>query len=219
MTAHLQPRARRVKILATLGPASNSLEVIMALIAAGADAFRVNMSHGAHADHAARIATVREAEKASGRPVAILADLQGPKLRVGRFAGGSAQLEAGQAFRLDADATPGDATRVQLPHKELFAALKPGARLLVDDGRLVLRVMAVAPETIDTRVEVAGRISDMKGVNVPDVVVPLPALTAKDRADLGFALDQNVDWIGLSFVQRPEDVAEARALIGGRAAL
>lgn len=219
MTAHLQPRGRRVKVLATLGPASNSLEVIAALIAAGADAFRVNMSHGAHADHAARIALVREAEKAAGRPVAILADLQGPKLRVGRFAGGGVLLEAGQPFRLDVDIAPGDATRVHLPHKELFAALQPGARLLVDDGRIVLRVRSVTPDIIGTIVEVPGRISDMKGVNVPDVVVPLPALTPKDRTDLAFALDQHVDWIGLSFVQRPEDVAEARALIQGRAAL
>ncbi len=219
MTSLIQPRGRRVKVLATLGPASNTLDMISALIAAGADAFRVNMSHGAHEDHAARIALVREAEKAAGRPIAILADLQGPKLRVGKFAGGSAQLEAGQPFRLDMDAAPGSATRVRLPHKALFSALAPGARLLVDDGRIVLRVHAVTASTIDTFVEVPGKISDMKGVNVPDVVVPLPALTTKDRTDLAFALDHHVDWIGLSFVQRPEDVAEARALIGGRAAL
>ena len=219
MNRHVEPRRRRVKVLATIGPASGSKEMMRKLIDAGADAFRVNMSHGTHEEHAARIKALRGAEAESGRPIAILADLQGPKLRVGRFAGGSAELQAGQDFRLDMGKTPGDAQRVQLPHKELFKALAPGARLLVDDGRIVLRVRAVTASVIDTIVEVPGRISDMKGVNVPDVVVPLPALTAKDRADLAFALDQGVDWIGLSFVQRPEDVAEARALIGGRAAL
>jgi len=219
MNKHVEPRRRRVKILATIGPASGTKEMILKLIAAGADAFRVNMSHGTHAEHAQRIAALRAAEAESGRPLAILADLQGPKLRVGRFAEGSAELHAGAAFQLDMDKTPGDATRVQLPHKELFAALAPGARLLIDDGRIVLRVQAVTAKTIACIVEVPGRISDMKGVNVPDIVVPLPALTAKDRTDLAFALDQGVDWIGLSFVQRPEDVAEARALIGGRAAL
>ena len=219
MAHHLQPRGRRVKVLATLGPASNSESMIAALLAAGADAFRINMSHGTPAERAALIAAIRAVEKTMGRPLTILADLQGPKLRVGRFAGGAATLENGTAFRFDRDAVPGDATRVCLPHKELFAALATGARLLVDDGKLVLRVRAVTTDIIDTLVEVGGRISDNKGVNVPDVVVPLPALTAKDRADLTFALDHNVDWVALSFVQRPEDVAEARALIGGRAAL
>ncbi|KAB7646329.1 pyruvate kinase [Polymorphobacter fuscus] len=219
MAAHLEPRARRVKVLATLGPASNSESVIAALLAAGADAFRVNMSHGTLPEKAALIAAIRAVEKSHGRPLTILADLQGPKLRVGRFAGGSATLVNGSGFRLDRVAAPGDDTRVHLPHKELFAALRPGARLLIDDGKLVLRVTAVATDAIDCRVEVGGRISDNKGVNVPDVVVPLPALTPKDRADLAFALDQGVDWVALSFVQRPEDVAEARAIIGNRAAL
>jgi pyruvate kinase len=223
MAYHLHPRSRRVKVLATLGPAADSVEAITALIAAGADAFRVNMSHGTHEDHARRIAAVRTAEKASGRPIAVLADLQGPKLRVGRFAGGRAVLEAGQSFRLDDDAAPGTASRVQLPHPELFEALSPGARLLVDDGRIVLRVTAASTgagaNIIDCTVEVPGTISDNKGVNVPDVVVPLPALTDKDRADLAFALTQSVDWVALSFVQRAADVAQARALIGGKAAL
>ena len=219
MAHHLEPRARRVKVLATLGPASSSETMIAALLAAGADAFRVNMSHGTLPEKAALIAAIRAVEKSHGRPLTILADLQGPKLRVGRFAGGSTALENGAGFRLDTDTAPGDSRRVCLPHKELFAALTPGARLLIDDGKLVLRVTAVAPQSIDCKVEVGGKISDNKGVNVPDVVVPLPALTVKDRADLTFALEQNVDWIALSFVQRPEDVAEARALIGGKAAL
>ncbi|WP_439534454.1 pyruvate kinase [Polymorphobacter sp.] len=219
MSKHVEPRRRRVKVLATIGPASGTRERMLALIDAGADAFRVNMSHGTQAEHAARIRELRLAEADSGRSIAILADLQGPKLRVGRFADGGCLLEAGQDFQLDMDPTPGDARRVQLPHRELFEALAPGARLLVDDGRIVLRVRTVASRLLHCTVEVPGRISDMKGVNVPDVVVPLPALTAKDRSDLAFALDQGVDWIGLSFVQRPEDVAEARALIRGRAAL
>jgi len=219
MSRHLEPRARRVKVLATLGPASNTEATILALLTAGADAFRVNMSHGTQPEKAALIAAIRAVEKSAGKPLAILADLQGPKLRVGRFAGGGVMLENGAAFRLDSDPAPGDATRACLPHPELFAALTTGARLLVDDGKLVLRVKAVGATTIDCTVEVGGRISDNKGVNVPDVVVPLPALTVKDRQDLAFALEQGVDWVALSFVQRPEDVAEARALIGGKAAL
>ncbi len=219
MPPHLEPRGRRVKVLATLGPASNSEAMIEALLAAGADAFRVNMSHGSLADRGALIAAIRAVEKTVGRPLTILADLQGPKLRVGCFAEGGVLLANGDAFRLDRDAAPGDRRRVCLPHKELFAALEPGARLLIDDGKLVLRVRAVSDDVIECTVEVGGRISDNKGVNVPDVVVPLPALTAKDRADLTFALEQGVDWIALSFVQRPEDVAEARALIRGKAAL
>ncbi len=193
--------------------------MIARLHAAGADAFRVNMSHGSHASQGALIAAVRAVERASGRPIAILADLQGPKLRVGRFAGGSAVLTKGQAFRFDSDTAPGNGARAHLPHPEIFAALNAGARLLVDDGKIVLRAAAVSEAAIDCIVEVPGTIKDNKGVNVPDVVVPLPALTTKDRADLDFALDAGVDWIGLSFVQRPEDVAEARRLIGGRASL
>lgn len=213
------PRARKVRILATLGPASDSAEMIQALAEAGADAFRINMSHGAHADHARRIATVRALEATLGRPTTILADLQGPKLRVGRFAGGSATLENGQRFIFDREDTPGDSTRVTMPHPEIFAAVTPGTRLLVDDGKLVFRVVEVEPKRITVEVTTGGRISDNKGLNVPDAVLPLAALTDKDRADLVFALDQGVDWVALSFVQRPEDVAEARRLIGGKAAL
>ena len=213
------PRARRVKILATLGPASASVEMIRALIVAGADAFRINMSHGTPDARGSLIANIRALESEIGRPLTILADLQGPKLRIGSFAKGKVTIERGDTFILDLDPAPGDATRVQLPHKELFTALAADARLLVDDGKIVLRCTHVAPGRITTVVVTGGTLSNNKGVNVPDVVVPLPALTAKDRADLAFALDHNVDWIALSFVQRPEDVAEARALIGGKAAL
>jgi len=208
-------RGRRVKILATVGPASSSPEMIGRLLRAGADAFRVNMSHGDHATHAQTIATIRAAEKEFGRPVAILCDLQGPKLRVGKFAEGKALIRHGAHFTLDRDPAPGTAERVCLPHPELFGVLQPGQRLLIDDGKLQLRVIKADPEAILTTAEVGGVISDRKGVNVPDAVVPVPALTEKDRRDLAFAIEHHADWIALSFVQRPEDVAEARKLMGG----
>ena len=219
MHSKTEPRRRKVRVLATLGPASSSREMIRKLFMAGADAFRLNMSHGDHAGKAALVETIRGLEKELGRPMTILADLQGPKLRVGAFADGKVELVDGQRFVLDADAAPGDAGRVQLPHRELFGVMTDGARLLVDDGKIRLRVTRVEAQRIETRVEVGGWISNSKGVNVPDVVVPLAALTEKDRRDLTFALEQHVDWIALSFVQRPEDVAEARRLIGGKASL
>jgi pyruvate kinase len=219
VTPLFTPRARKVRILATLGPASNTPEMIEKLYRAGADAFRINMSHGTQADKVGVIQTIRSLEKTLGRPMTILADLQGPKLRVGKFAGGSVMLKTGTVFKLDHDAAPGDAKRCCLPHAEIFAALEVGARLLLDDGKLVLRVTRMDGRAITTRVEVGGMLSDNKGLNVPDVVVPMAALTDKDRSDLAFALDQGVDWIALSFVQRPEDLAEARRLIGGRASL
>ena len=195
--------------------------MIRRLAEAGADAFRVNMSHGTHADHAKRIETIRALEKELERPTTILADLQGPKLRVGQFEGGKADAEEGPGLRL----RPRQGARrlrpaPSLPHKEIFGAVEPGTRLLVDDGKLVLRVTEGRPPTGSRPwSRSAARISNNKGLNVPDVVLPLAALTDKDRADLAFALDQGVDWIALSFVQRPEDVAEARRLIAGRAAL
>ena len=212
-------RQRRAKIVATVGPASAGPEVLRELFLAGADVFRLNFSHGSHADHAARLAVLRELEAETGRPIGILADLQGPKLRVGRFADGPVILQQGQAFRLDLDPAPGDAQRVNLPHPEIFAALEPGAELLLDDGKLRLRVERCDAASADTRVLVGGRLSERKGVNVPGVLLPISALTAKDRADLDAALALGVDWVALSFVQRPEDLAEARALIGGRAGL
>jgi pyruvate kinase len=219
MTKAISPRSRKVRILATLGPASNSVEMIARLYEAGADAFRINMSHGDQESKVAVIAAIRSLEKKYGRPTTILADLQGPKLRVGKFAGGKTELETGTTFILDRDKTPGDATRVELPHREIFEAIEPGARLLLDDGKLVLRVTEHDMDRITTVVVVGGALSNNKGLNVPDVVVPMAALTPKDRSDLAFAVDQGVDWIALSFVQRPEDLAEARKLIGGKAAL
>lgn len=213
------PRKRKVRILATLGPASATPDMIGKLFMAGADAFRINMSHGGHEDKAALVANIRALEKEYGHATTILFDLQGPKLRVGKFEGGRVELRTGSTFVLDRDPTPGTAKRVELPHHELFLALEKGARLLLDDGKLVLRCTKVEPDRITTRVEVGGALSNNKGLNVPDVVVPLAALTEKDRTDLSFALEQGADWIALSFVQRPDDVAEARRLIGGKAAL
>lgn len=219
MTKAMHPRSRKVRVLATLGPASSTPEMIGALHAAGADAFRINMSHGDQESKVPVIQAIRALEKITGRPTTILADLQGPKLRVGKFADGRAMLETGATFRLDRDPTPGDATRVELPHREIFESVAEGARLLLDDGKMVLRVTDYGPDWIDTRVEVGGALSNSKGLNVPDMVLPMAALTEKDRSDLAFAVDQKVDWIALSFVQRPEDLAEARKLIGGVCAL
>ena len=210
-------RRRRTKIIATLGPASSSAEMIEKLHRAGADIFRLNFSHGSHEDHAARIATIRAVEAKVGRPIGILADVQGPKLRVGRFQAGRVQLQTGQSFRLDLNPTPGDVSRVNLPHPEIISAAEIGTSLLLDDGKLRLRVTHKRPDHLETQVVVGGPLSDRKGVNVPDVALPIPALTEKDRADLAFVLDQGVEYIGLSFVQRPEDVAEAKEITAGRA--
>jgi pyruvate kinase len=212
-------RLRNVKIVATLGPASSDYETIRALFEAGADVFRLNMSHGTHEDIRARHAIIRQVESDTGRPIAILADLQGPKLRLGTFAASAHDLEDGDSFRLDLDPAPGDSRRVQLPHPEIFAALEPGASLLVNDGKLRLRVESCGPDFAECTVTVGGTISNRKGVNVPDVVLPLAALSEKDRKDLEFVCELGVDWLALSFVQRPEDVIEARALARGRAAI
>ena len=212
-------RGRKVKILATLGPASRSPEMIEKLLRAGADAFRVNMSHGDHPTHAETIANIRAAEAQFGRPLSILCDLQGPKLRVGTFAGGRAVIRHSGHFTLDRNPEPGNDTRVCLPHPELFGVLHKGQRLLIDDGKLRLIVIRADENEILCSAEVGGVISDRKGVNIPDAVVPIPALTEKDRRDLAFAIENGADWIGLSFVQRPEDVAEARRLMGGHGSL
>jgi pyruvate kinase len=212
-------RKRNVKIVATLGPSSDSLEMIRALFLAGADVFRLNMSHGTQADIARRHGQIREVEAELGRPIGILADLQGPKLRCGVFADGPVLLKEGQTFRLDLDETPGDVTRVGMPHPEIFAALQVGSTLLVNDGKIRLKVTERSPQHAVTEVMVGGEISNRKGVNVPDVVLPLAALSKKDRADLEFACELGVDWLALSFVQRPEDVYEARELADGRAAI
>jgi pyruvate kinase len=212
-------RVRNAKVLATLGPASRDAGTIRSLFEAGADMFRLNFSHGEHADHRATYDTIRNLEDETGRPIGILQDLQGPKLRVGRFADGQAQLHRGATFRLDLDETPGDQNRVPLPHPEVFAVLEPGAQILLDDGKMRLEVKDASTGHATCEVITGGVLSDRKGVNVPNVVMPISPLTDKDREDLRFGLELGVDWVALSFVQRPEDVTEARRLIGGKASL
>ena len=210
-------RPRRTKIIATLGPASSTPEVLSRLFQAGADVFRLNFSHGTHEDHARSITMIRALEEQWDRPIGILADVQGPKLRVGRFQAGRVVLQTGQSFRLDLSSVPGDARRVSLPHIEIIQAARIGTSLLLDDGKLRLRVQKVRDDHLECEVVTGGPLSDRKGVNVPDVALPIPSLTEKDRIDLEFALQHGVDYIGLSFVQRAEDVIEAKELAAGRA--
>lgn len=201
--------------MATLGPASSDRESIKALFEAGADVFRLNFSHGTHADHAARLALIRSIEHEVGRPIAILLDLQGPKLRIGRIEGGAIRLSTGDHFRLDLDPTPGASHRAPLPHPEIFAALREGTDLLIDDGRVRLKVLSCGPDFAETMVVTGGSVSDRKGVNVPSVLLPISALTPKDRSDLEFGLSLGIDWVALSFVQRPEDLREVMAIARG----
>ena len=210
-------RNRKVKIVATLGPASSSPEMIEKLFLAGVDVFRINMSHTQHALLNQLHGDIRKTEAKLNRPIGILVDLQGPKIRIGTFKDKEAHIAAGANFVFDADATPGDATRVCLPHPEIFAAAKIGDNLLLNDGRLRVEIVKASPTRLETRVIFGGTLSDRKGVNLPDTVIPIPALTEKDRSDLEAAASIGVDWIALSFVQRPADVAEARKLIRGRA--
>jgi pyruvate kinase len=210
-------RLRRTKIIATLGPASQEDAVVERLFKAGADVFRINMSHSTHEVLRARVAQLRALEGRMGRPIGILADLQGPKLRVGTFADGSVQLETGQRFTLDNYPAPGDQTRVHLPHPEILGPLEVGHVVILDDGKLRLRVVEETATTAVTVVEVGGKLSNRKGVSLPDTMIPVSAMTAKDRSDLDAALEAGVDWIALSFVQRPEDVAEVKKIARGRA--
>ena len=210
-------RQRNAKIIATLGPASSDEATIRALFEAGADIFRLNASHGDHDDHRRRYETIRRVEEQLGRPICVLLDLQGPKLRIGTFAEGPIKLTAGDPFRLDLDEAPGDKRRVPLLHPEILSALEPGADLLLDDGKISLRVKQCGPDFAETEVVTGGPLSNRKGVNVPGVVLPLSPLTPKDRKDLEFGLELGVDWIALSFVQGPGDIQELQELVQGRA--
>jgi len=212
-------RSRKAKIIATLGPSSSTKEEISTLFRAGVDVFRLNFSHGSHDDHQASYDTIREIERELDRPIGILADMQGPKLRIGTVKDGSVELKAGQSFRLDLDPAIGDESRAPLPHPEIFAAISAGTSLLIDDGKLRLKVEESTPEHAVAKVVTGGPLRDRKGVNLPGVILPISPLTEKDRIDLAFALDLGVDWVALSFVQRPEDLTEARRLIGDRAAV
>jgi pyruvate kinase len=211
------PRQNRAKIVATLGPASSTREMIAALAEAGADVFRLNFSHGSHEEHRQRYDIIRALEQENGLPIGILADLQGPKLRVGRMAAGPFELREGERLRFDMDDAPGTPERVPLPHPEVFAALSPGVQLLIDDGKIRLEVEKADKSTATARVIVGGKLSERKGVSVVGAVLPVSALTPKDRTDLDFALSLGVDWVALSFVQRPEDMDEVRAIVQGRA--
>jgi pyruvate kinase len=210
-------RLRRTKIVATLGPSSSDRIVIANLFRAGADVFRINMSHTSHDRMRELVGLIRAVEFEYGRPIGILVDLQGPKLRIGRFEGGSVMLNKGDTFILDPDEAAGDATRVHLPHPEIFAALEPGHQLLLDDGKVRLTAIEASPQRIVTRIEVGGKLSDRKGVSLPQSTLAFSALTPKDRSDLDAALDTGIDWIALSFIQRPEDIAEAKKITRGRA--
>lgn len=208
---------KNVKILATLGPSSENRETIRALAEAGADVFRLNMSHGDQDGQRAKYELIREIEQQLERPIGVLADLQGPKIRLGTFANGPHELSEGDRFRFDSDETPGDATRVYLPHPEVLGALEKDATILINDGKVRLTVTEKHDGAVDAVVKVGGEISDRKGMNLPDVVLPLAALSEKDRSDLEFACELGADWIALSFVQRAADIEEAQALIKGRA--
>jgi pyruvate kinase len=212
-------RQRRTKLVATLGPASSSRAVVGRLFEAGADVFRINMSHTTHDKMRELVATIRAVEAERNRPIGILVDLQGPKLRLGSFKNDSAEIDAGQDFILDTDPAPGDSTRAHLPHPEIFAAIKPGDTLLIDDGKLRLTVTEAEPQRIVARVKVGGKVSNRKGVSLPETVVPVAALAPKDLADLEAALHAGIDWVALSFIQRPEDVAEAKKITRGRASV
>jgi pyruvate kinase len=212
-------RLRRTKIVATLGPSSSERSVIVALFRAGADVFRINMSHTSHERMRELVSTIRSIEDECERPIGILVDLQGPKLRVGQFESGPVALAKGATFTLDLDKATGNVSRVHLPHPEIFEAIEPGHTLLLDDGKVRLTATEVAEGKIVTRVEVGGNLSDRKGVSLPDTTIPFSALAQKDRADLEAALDAGIDWVALSFIQRPEDIAEAKKITRGRAAV
>lgn len=211
-------RHRHAKIVATVGPASNSPAVLRALFLAGVDTFRLNFSHGTHEDHAKVHAAIRDLEKEIGRPIGILQDLQGPKIRLGKLDGGKRDLVTGERVRFVLS-PGGDAGAIPLPHPEIFAAVAPNQELLIDDGRVRIRVTGLEAEAIEAEVITGGTISDRKGVNLPGTLLDLSPLTPKDRADLAFGLDLGVDWVALSFVQKPSDMIEARGLIDGRAGL
>lgn len=212
-------RSRQTKIVATLGPASASEEIIRKLFLAGVDVFRLNFSHGEHSDHQSRVDIIRKVEQETGRPIGIIGDLQGPKLRVGKFKDGKISLTAGQKIRLDLSSELGDETRVNLPHPEVIAAMKPGSFILLDDGKVRMEIVEQGPDYLVGQIISGRALSNNKGFNVPGVVLPISPLTPKDRIDLEAAIGMGVDWIAQSFVQRPEDVAEAKQLIAGRAAL
>jgi pyruvate kinase len=210
-------RRRKTKILATIGPASSSPEMIKALFEAGADVFRINMSHNAPAELEMKVRTIRELEESVGRPIAILADLQGPKIRLGKLPGEQREVHRGDKLRLVQKALVESGDDIPVPHPEIFAAIQPGDSLLIDDGKIRLKVVDADKNSAIAEVEVAGMLKNRKGINLPDTVLPISAMTEKDRSDLDAALRLGMDWIALSFVQRPDDMADLRKIVGHRA--
>lgn len=212
-------RKRQTKIVATLGPASSDIETIRNLFKAGVDTFRLNFSHGSHEDHAARYNNVRAVEKEFDRPIGIFADMQGPKLRLGVFENGSIDVKPGHVITLDGDPTPGNETRVHMPHPEIIQALQVGETLMVDDGKTNLKIIKKNADSVVAEVVNGTKLMDRKGVNLPDTIIDVSVLTPKDLVDLEFACGLGVDWIALSFVQRPQDMIDAKKIINGRASV
>lgn len=206
-------KRRRTKIVATLGPATESQEAIEQLIAAGVNVFRLNMSHGDHATHRRAFRRVRAAAAAGVEPVAVLADLCGPKIRVGRFPGGQVVLEEGTRVTVTTRDVPGSAVLIPSQYAGLADDVRPGCRILLSDGLLTLRVESVEATEVVCTVIHGGVLKDRKGINLPDVEVSAPALTDKDRADAAFAVGLGVDFLALSFVRRAADVEELRELL------
>jgi pyruvate kinase len=212
-------RNRRVKVVATLGPASSATEMIERLFLAGVDVFRINMSHSTHETARALQNSVRWVGKRHRHPIGILADLQGPKFRVGEFPNGRAFINDGAIFRFEQEEKPGTSESVYLPHPQIFAAAEPGHMLLLDDGKIRMRVLEKTKSAIAAEVLVGGALGSRKGITLPDTLLPVGPLTAKDRADLAYVLKLGVDWIALSFLQRAGDIHGARRLVGDRAAI
>ena len=208
------------KIITTLGPASQSSEVIESLVRSGTNVFRLNFSHGDYKEHLQSIEIIRKLEKNINRPIGILMDLQGPKFRVGKFKNKDGTLlKKGRKFRLDTDNHAGDDKRVTLPHPEIFESLKPNATILVNDGHLRLKVIKCGSNWAETEVIIPGKISNRKGVNLPDISLKLPAITQKDEQDINFGLNHGIDWIALSFVQKPSDIRHLRSKVGNKATI
>lgn len=212
-------RNRRVKIVATLGPASHNEETMRAMFMAGADVFRINMSHASPDIFREAHANVRKLEQEVSRPIGILVDLQGPKLRIGAFESGAIKLTEGDVLSFTKRESIGGLGRVHLPHPEIFQAVEEGHRLLLDDGKLRLRVVEASDVRIDAEVLTSGYLASRKGISLPDTVLPLGPMTEKDKADLELAVSLGVSWIALSFVQRAKDVAEVHRLTRGRASV
>ena len=212
-------RKRSAKILATVGPASSAPDTLRLLHDVGVDAFRLNFSHGSHEDHARSVKAIRAIEKASGNPITIVADMQGPKLRCGEFEGGKIELRYGETIEIIKSDKPGKDGVISMPHQELMDAMEEGHVLKFDDGKLMVTILSNDGKRMKARVDVPGVLKNKKGINVIGAVLPMSAMTKKDKVDMDFALSQEVDYIALSFVQTAQDVIDARKIIGHKAGI